>query len=82
MQDLVRADAARGREKLARRANIDAALFVEREVGAREGAILAGALTPDRNVRGDAGGDQPVEDSIEPTSIQIPLRLELGDATR
>src|SRR5665647_2555278 len=49
---MVDVDAACGREQLARRADVDPALFVEREVGAREGAAIA---TPDgawwRNLR-------------------------------
>jgi hypothetical protein len=56
---MIGTDAACGRKQLARGADVDVALIVEGKVGAREGAVLAGTLVPDGDVRRDTGADQP-----------------------
>jgi hypothetical protein len=50
---------AGGLQDLAFRAEIDVALPVEAEILAREGAVLALALVPHRDVRRDALPHQP-----------------------
>ena len=61
-QNMVGTDAASGRKQLSRGTDIDVALIVELEVGAREGAVLSRALIPNRDVRRDTGLDQPTEE--------------------
>src|SRR5262249_1331900 len=61
-QHVVVTDVARCLEYLSGRADIDVALPVEREVIAGEGAVLPGALVPHRDLRRDAGADQPAEE--------------------
>ena len=48
---------------LAVRAPVLILLFVEREVAAREGSIIPFSLLPDRDVRGDAGTNEPSKDA-------------------
>src|SRR5215472_1932951 len=61
-QHMVVTDVARGLEHLAGGADIDVALPVKCEVAAGEGAILTGALVPHRDLRRDAGTNQPAEE--------------------
>jgi hypothetical protein len=54
-------DPAGGREQLACGADVDIALLVECKVAARERSIFSPAFIPDRNVRRDAGTNQPAQ---------------------
>src|SRR5260370_34583579 len=53
-------------EGLAVRAPVLVLLFVEGEVAAREGSITAVGHLPYRNVRGDAGANEPAKELVRP----------------
>ena len=61
-QLVISADVACGLKQLVRGTHVDITLAIEREVAAREGSIFSIALVPHRNVRRDAGADEPAEE--------------------
>jgi hypothetical protein len=55
-------DPPSGCQELALGTDVDVAFLVEREVGAREGAVVASTLVPNGNVRRDARSNHPTEE--------------------
>src|SRR5271168_4518439 len=59
---VVAAHVAGGLEQLVRGTDIDVTLTIEREVVGREGSVITIAHVLHRNVRRDAGADEPAEE--------------------